>query len=496
MKKLLGILLVTMLLGIVINAVASAPGETVSVTLKVTANSKAMTAKISFSFDSNALEFVSASGENGWTAPQNARGSFGIANADSIIPTDNIGTITFRVKAGAASGQYEIKATVTRSIDTNYRNVDMSVSGCFVTVESSGSSGYDPQTNPPSYTTPQPSVPAYPTATPSAQTTPAVSTVGYPCSGYTTIEKLNIRRGARSDAKKVTRIEAAGTNLTLTGETYDRSGKLWYSVKLATGESGYVDARYIAKGTSSATVAPSYPTNTPPNFTATGIQATTNTKKVNVREKPRSGSQKVTRIDNAGTTIYILGQEYDSTGKIWYLIRTREGKQGYIQSKYVDNPDVSTSSVRSMSDVQRGSFSTIDVEFVRSKDFNAYSGPGKNYVRGANGRAYMSSNDSAYVYGKENGWVLVQYYVSERQWRFGYVSESLISFGTVPDLNFTRYSSSVIAIVNVTDDPLHSQAPLITLEAGTTVKILGQLDNWTYIEAGNVRGFIPSYTIR
>ncbi len=103
----------------------------------------------------------------------------------------------------------------------------------------------------------------------------------------------------------------------------------------------------------------------------------------------------------------------------------------------------------------------------------------------------MSSNDSAYVYGTENGWVLVQYYVSDNHWRFGYVSENLIASGYVPPLSFTRVSATMNRTANITDDPLHSVSTLATVAQGANVTVLGCLDSWVYIEYGNIRGFVP-----
>ena len=141
MKRVLGILLAAVLV-LWTTAVFTAAGSdgTVTITFTVTANAGAMTAKVKFTYDTSVLEFAAANGMNGWTAPQNGNGSFGIANADSVIPLGDIGTATFRIRPGTAPGQYPVNAVVERSIDTNYQTVSMSVSGGVATVNSSTAS--------------------------------------------------------------------------------------------------------------------------------------------------------------------------------------------------------------------------------------------------------------------------------------------------------------------------------------------------------------------
>ena len=179
-----------------------------------------------------------------------------------------------------------------------------------------------------------------------------------------------------------------------------------------------------------------------------------------------------------------------------YEYSAREIDGGIVLSQYLDFEGVQRPKVVSMSDAAHGSFTTCQVEFTPSLDLDAYSGPGTNYMRGADGRAYMSSNESAYVYGSENGYVLVQYHVSGNQWRFAYVSSRLVSSGSVPPLNLQRRAAIVQEATVVTDDPLHSQTEFTTVGGGTTVTVLANLDNWAYIEYDNVRGFIPFSSLR
>ena len=319
---------------------------------------------------------------------------------------------------------------------------------------------------------------------------------------YTNTQKVIVRSAPGSDASKTDLVEAPGTPVTVTGIESDRIGTMWCQVTLPNGTKGYIRRDLLT--TSLNTVA----TNTPalqyqPTATpysngnrGTVSYATTNTKKVNVRANPDSSAEKVGRIEEPGTRVRVYGQTTDRTGKSWTHIDTPDNQDGYVLSQYLDFEGVQRPKVVSMSDAAHGSFTTCQVEFTPSLDLDAYSGPGTNYMRGADGRAYMSSNESAYVYGSENGYVLVQYHVSGNQWRFAYVSSRLVSSGSVPPLNLQRRAAIVQEATVVTDDPLHSQTEFTTVGGGTTVTVLANLDNWAYIEYDNVRGFIPFSSLR
>ena len=134
---------------------------------------------------------------------------------------------------------------------------------------------------------------------------------------------------------------------------------------------------------------------------------------------------------------------------------------------------------------------------------NVYSGPGTNYVRGANGKARVSTNGSVYVYGWENGWLLLLYRINSGGGRIGYVNGSDMKDSVPADtLSFSYQTTNVLFDCPVTDDPLMTAAPLITLPAGAQVTFLCWMQNdssWAYVEAntanGPARGCIPADAI-
>ena len=227
-------------------AADAVPGGTVTVELSVTGATAAMTAKVGFRYDTRALEFVSAAGSNGWTAPQNAQGSFGIASADSPIRQGAIGSVTFRVKNGVSSGTYAVDAVVLRAVDTDYRSAALSVSGGSVTVTGNASTGETPRQPAVTETPPYPQdgtgevprqsavtrAPSYPQD--------STGTGALPCPGYTTMTSVNVRQEMSMTSAVITQLAARGTEVTVTGEGWDSLGTRWYGVRLVSGVEGYI----------------------------------------------------------------------------------------------------------------------------------------------------------------------------------------------------------------------------------------------------------------
>ena len=133
-----------------------------------------------------------------------------------------------------------------------------------------------------------------------------------------------------------------------------------------------------------------------------------------------------------------------------------------------------------------------EIEFTGGKKYEVYSAPDENSIRGGNGKAKVSTNGWIQVFGKENGWILIQYSIDSEHYRFGYISEkSLPKKASVEDLQFFPVSAAIDHPVSVTDDPLFSQSTLTTFTGGETVSWLATVGEWAYIEGDGFRGFVP-----
>ena len=134
-----------------------------------------------------------------------------------------------------------------------------------------------------------------------------------------------------------------------------------------------------------------------------------------------------------------------------------------------------------------------------------YSAPSESSVRFAKGKASVNLREPAKLYGltRDGNWALIEYAVSDRTSRFGYVRRSDLP-GSVA-WTFTIPSVDVPVTVTqdtfLTDDPNVSQYRQMTLNAGSSVRLLGLYDLWyayveTTLDGKTVRGFVPRSYLR
>ncbi len=69
------------------------------------------------------------------------------------------------------------------------------------------------------------------------------------------------------------------------------------------------------------------------NTVADGEQKAYITTTVNVREAP--GTWNASKGTIGSGMVFVLGSQYDTDGDLWYLIRTSDGLEGYVYSKYI-----------------------------------------------------------------------------------------------------------------------------------------------------------------
>lgn len=139
-----------------------------------------------------------------------------------------------------------------------------------------------------------------------------------------------------------------------------------------------------------------------------------------------------------------------------------------------------------------------NIKFTSNKKYAVYSGPGENYFRGGNGKAAVSTNDWIQVFGRENGWIMLQYDITSDHMRIGWIQESALpKNANVSDMQFSQAQVWTKASSNLTDDPLFSAAAISTIPANTEVTRLATMGTWTYVEwnaanAQPMRGFVQS----
>ena len=150
--------------------------------------------------------------------------------------------------------------------------------------------------------------------------------------------------------------------------------------------------------------------------------------------------------------------------------------------------------------IPEGTLSADCIDFTAGKTYPVYSAPDTSSLRGANSRAKVSTNDWVQVFGRDGDWLMVQYDITSKHFRIGYISiDALTAKIGVPELNFIGTAAVTAYAVDVTDDPLSSQAKLVSLPAEAKVLCLGTMGSWSYIEGVDggktFRGFVPTASL-
>ena len=133
MKKFLVLVCALLMLALCASTAMAAtgkPGDTVTVDVTFTANGSPMIANVIVSYDKSVLECTGATASNGFmVSPDYSR-------LTSMSPSSGkIGTFTFKIKEGAASGNYAVSARIDFSKDADDNDVPSTVSGGTVTVQ-------------------------------------------------------------------------------------------------------------------------------------------------------------------------------------------------------------------------------------------------------------------------------------------------------------------------------------------------------------------------
>lgn len=142
-----------------------------------------------------------------------------------------------------------------------------------------------------------------------------------------------------------------------------------------------------------------------------------------------------------------------------------------------------------------GTLVAEEIRFTGGKKYSVYSGPGDGYMRGGNGKAAVSTNDWIQVFGRENGWIMIQYDITSDHMRIGWIKEIALPKGTtVKELKFGSTTAYTAAQCTITDDPLFSMSTIATIPADSEVIRLATMGGWTYVEYDDgdlcMRGFV------
>ncbi|GHU65945.1 hypothetical protein FACS1894184_02790 [Clostridia bacterium] len=209
-----------------------------------------------------------------------------------------------------------------------------------------------------------------------------------------------------------------------------------------------------------------------------------------------------------GTVVTVL-----SKGGDWLHVKVG-GITGFMLSKYIQLDDV-------LMPRPSGPFSyALAATAVSGQSIPVYSGPGDLYLRAANGKAAVGTNEIFYLYKFDKrpvrsfDYVGIRYETSGGAQRIGYIISSSLNLVDWPsDDNpndnsneitwLASEAATIVKFATVTDDPLGKGGKLTNIAAGESVTFLGIMvgngPSWAYIEGYSngklFRGFVPESAV-
>lgn len=136
--------------------------------------------------------------------------------------------------------------------------------------------------------------------------------------------------------------------------------------------------------------------------------------------------------------------------------------------------------------------------FAPDQKYPVYNGPGKQYQRAGNGKATVGTNGWIQVFGEHDGYLMIQYAISDDRCRIGWITRDALPRDQAVDrLAFSQdggYTLSQACVL--TDDPLCSRSVLCEVPRGVSVEKMAELGYaWAYVrvtvDGETWWGFLP-----
>lgn len=125
-----------------------------------------------------------------------------------------------------------------------------------------------------------------------------------------------------------------------------------------------------------------------------------------------------------------------------------------------------------------------------------YAAPDASAYRAADGKASVRPSGGVRYWFTEGGWDLVEYEVSQRTHRIGYIEHGHLEKAQTEVNLLNRVPMQALCDTYLTDDPFVSQYETLRLRAGEGVTVLARAGLWyvyaeTETNGQRIRGFVP-----
>ena len=179
---------------------------------------------------------------------------------------------------------------------------------------------------------------------------------------------------------------------------------------------------------------------------------------LNVRSGPAT-SYTTKFIVNKGDNVTV-----EDSADGWYKITTKDGKNGWASSKYIQT-----------------SQNTTTTKVVSVSSLNMRSGPSTSY----NIIEVLTKDTQVEVISVEDGWAKIKY-----NSKTGYVSNQYLSDKKVEEVTQTKYVNATT--LNVRSGPSTTYSIIDTLKQNAKVEVISIENNWAKIKHNNEIGYVSA----
>jgi len=141
-------------------------------------------------------------------------------------------------------------------------------------------------------------------------------------------------------------------------------------------------------------------------------------------------------------------------------------------------------------------FRSPSTQTGHSDKLPVYAAPNASAYRAAKGKASVKPSGGVRYWFTEDGWDLVEYEVSQRTHRIGYIEHGHLEKAQTEVEMIDRVPMQALCDTYLTDDPFVSQYETLRLRAGKGVTVLARAGLWyayaeTETDGQRIRGFVP-----